>query len=223
MIEEILTGWSTSASGSEFAEEWDLTRCWSTSMTYYPTRLTLEALVEYEDRDDVVALVVEDAVGLYEAKCEAYVGGLDTAKEIERDVMLQILDQRWRDHLSDMDYLRDGIHLRQVAQQDPLTRLAARGLPDVRAHARRGQPRLRALHHPRRGRRRGRAEADGRGPRGRDDQRRRRSPRAAPSCRRHGSAPRRRSRSPKQGDKIGRNEPCWCGSGRKFKQCHGRP
>jgi len=35
--------------------------------------------------------------------------------------MLQILDQRWRDHLSDMDYLRDGIHLRQIAQQDPLT------------------------------------------------------------------------------------------------------
>ncbi len=48
-------------------------------------------------------------------------GGLDTAKDIERDVMLQILDQRWREHLSDMDYLRDGIHLRQVAQQDPLT------------------------------------------------------------------------------------------------------
>jgi len=45
---------------------------------------------------------------------------METAKEIERDVMLQILDQRWRDHLSDMDYLRDGIHLRQMPT-DPLT------------------------------------------------------------------------------------------------------
>jgi len=42
---------------------------------------------------------------------------METAKEIERDVMLQILDQRWRDHLSDMDYLRDGIHLRQIANR----------------------------------------------------------------------------------------------------------
>jgi hypothetical protein len=71
--------------------------------------------------EEIGALVVDEAVGQYEKKSENFPGGLDTAKEIERDVMLQILDQRWRDHLSDMDYLRDGIHLRQVAQQDPLT------------------------------------------------------------------------------------------------------
>ena len=71
--------------------------------------------------DEVAGLVIDEAVAQYEKKSEDYPGGLDTAKEIERDVMLQILDQRWRDHLSEMDYLRDGIHLRQVAQQDPLT------------------------------------------------------------------------------------------------------
>ena len=47
-------------------------------------------------------------------------GGEETARQIEREVMLQIIDQRWRDHLAEMDYLREGINLRAMGQQDPL-------------------------------------------------------------------------------------------------------
>ena len=47
-------------------------------------------------------------------------GGAETARQIEREVMLQIIDQRWRDHLAEMDYLREGINLRAMGQQDPL-------------------------------------------------------------------------------------------------------
>jgi len=121
MIEQIMTEVVEERLAGEFAEEWDVNALLVDLQNYYPTRLTFETLDAYDDREEIVALVLEDALSMYDEKCENYIGGLDTAKEIERDVMLQILDQRWRDHLSDMDYLRDGIHLRQVAQQDPLT------------------------------------------------------------------------------------------------------
>src|ERR1035437_3635193 len=120
MLEEKLTEVVDAQLGTGFVEEWDLNSLVLDLQSLYPTEQTVESLRAYSDVDDVVALVVDEAVGQYEKKSENFPGGLDTAKEIERDVMLQILDQRWRDHLSDMDYLRDGIHLRQVAQQDPL-------------------------------------------------------------------------------------------------------
>src|SRR3974390_3485694 len=47
-------------------------------------------------------------------------GGEDEARQVEREVMLQIIDQRWREHLTEMDYLREGINLRTMGQQDPL-------------------------------------------------------------------------------------------------------
>ncbi len=121
LIEEVLTNVVDDRLEGEFAEGWDLHQLVAELVNYYPTTLNAEALAEYQDRDDILGLVIDEAVGQYEKKCEEYPGGMDTAKEIERDVMLQILDQRWREHLSDMDYLRDGIHLRQIAQTDPLT------------------------------------------------------------------------------------------------------
>ncbi len=221
MIEEIMTSVVNERLGTSFAEEWDLNALLVDLMTYYPTRLTLETLSAYEDHEEVVALVVEDAVGLYQEKCEAYVGGLDTAKEIERDVMLQILDQRWRDHLSDMDYLRDGIHLRQVAQQDPLTAWQREGymmfehmLDAVNHDFVRYITHVEAVIEP--------AEAEDEGLEGALTNAAEVAPggTALPA---HAQRPAPAKPAPKQGDKIGRNEPCWCGSGRKFKQCHGRP
>ncbi len=221
MIEEIMTSVVVERLGATFAEEWDLNALLVDLMTYYPTRLTLETLSTYEDHEDVVALVVEDAVALYQAKCEAYIGGLDTAKEIERDVMLQILDQRWRDHLSDMDYLRDGIHLRQVAQQDPLTAWQREGyvmfehmLDAVNHDFVRYITHVEAVVEP--------AEAEDEGLEGAMTNVDAVAPEGA-ALPAHGKRPAPAKPAPKQGDKIGRNEPCWCGSGRKFKQCHGRP
>ncbi|MFI5036480.1 MAG: preprotein translocase subunit SecA [Acidimicrobiales bacterium] len=221
MIEEILTSTLEARLESEFAEEWDLNAVLVDLLTYYPTRISLETLGAYEDRGDVIALVVDDAVSLYQEKCEAYVGGLDTAKEIERDVMLQILDQRWREHLSDMDYLRDGIHLRQVAQQDPLSAWQREGyvmfehmLDAVNHDFVRYVTHVEAMVEP--------AAAEDEGLEGALTNAAQVAPGGAELPAHTNRTPAKKP-TPKEGDKIGRNEPCWCGSGRKFKQCHGRP
>ncbi|MDE3082025.1 MAG: preprotein translocase subunit SecA [Acidobacteriota bacterium] len=217
MIEEQVTRAVTERLDSEFAEEWDLPALLVDLQTFYPTRLDVTTLETYDDRDDVVALVVDEAVTLYAQKCEAFAGGLEMAKEIERDVMLQILDQRWRDHLSDMDYLRDGIHLRQVAQQDPLTAWQKEGylmfehlLEAVDSDFVRYITHVEAVVEEEAtvdaGLERAITNAVEIAP-------------GAVDLPGHGAA----TPVKKEGEKIGRNEPCWCGSGRKFKQCHGRP
>jgi preprotein translocase subunit SecA len=219
LIEEVLTNVVDDRLEGEFAEAWDLHQLIGELTNYYPTTLNTQALAEYQDRDEILGLVIDEAVGQYEKKCEEYPGGMDTAKEIERDVMLQILDQRWRDHLSDMDYLRDGIHLRQIAQTDPLTAWQKEGylmfealLGNVDADF------VRYITH---------VEAsaieevpdEDEGLEGAVTNANVVAP-GATELPVHAAA---KKPLPKQGDKIGRNEPCWCGSGRKFKQCHGRP
>jgi preprotein translocase subunit SecA len=221
LIEEVLTNVVDDRLEGEFAEGWDLHQLVAELTNYYPTTLTVDALAQYQDRDDILGLVIDEAVGQYEKKCEEYPGGMDTAKEIERDVLLQILDQRWRDHLSDMDYLRDGIHLRQIAQTDPLSAWQKEGylmfeallgnvdadfvryITHVEASA------IEAIEE---------AETDD-GLEGAVTNANIVAP-GATELPVHAAA---KKPLPKQGDKIGRNEPCWCGSGRKFKQCHGRP
>jgi preprotein translocase subunit SecA len=217
MIEEILTYVVDEQLEGEFAEGWDLNALITELTNFYPTTLNADALGEYEDRDDILAVVIDEAIGQYEAKCEGFPGGIDTAKEIERDVMLQILDQRWRDHLSDMDYLRDGIHLRQVAQQDPLTAWQKEGyllfeqlLNNVDRDFVRYITHVEAVTpEPEndRGLERAQTNVNAVAP-------------GATELPAHGPTAKP---LPKQGDKIGRNDPCWCGSGKKFKQCHGRP
>ena len=64
--------------------------------------------------------VITEALDLYEGRDETIPGGAETARQLERDIMLQIMDQRWQDHLAEMDYLREGINLRAMGNQDPL-------------------------------------------------------------------------------------------------------
>ena len=86
--------------------------------TIYPTRITREQLDACSHRDMLVELFTDDAVELYEAK-EATIGA-ENLREIERRVMLSMIDQHWREHLYEMDYLREGINLRAMGQKDPL-------------------------------------------------------------------------------------------------------
>ena len=215
-IEEVLTNFVDERLEGSFSEEWDLAGLINELQIYTPTSLTVDALREYEDVDDIIGVIVDEAVGLYEKKCEELPGGIDTAKEIERDVMLQILDQRWRENLSDMDYLRDGIHLRQVAQQDPLTAWQKEGylmfehlLQAVDTDY------VRYITH---------VEAQVQVAPD-DDDLELATTNVAEVAPGEVDAPVRaaavKPASP-QRQKIGKNDPCWCGSGRKFKQCHGR-
>ena len=221
-IEDRLTEVVENQLVAEFAEEWDINALMIELQNTYPTRLDADTIVQYEDRADIVALVVDDALTQYESKCANYPGGLDMAKEIERDVMLQIVDQRWREHLSDMDYLREGIHLRQVAQQDPLTAWQREGygmfetlLNSINADFVRYITHVEAVPDepevdPDEVMEHAVTNADVVAP-------------GSAGLPAHGVSAKPAKPAPKEGDKIGRNEPCWCGSGRKFKQCHGRP
>ena len=176
-------------------------------------------------------------------------------RALERFMLLQIIDERWREHLHDMDYLREGIHLRGFAQIDPLVAYKNEGFDmftglmnsiweefaryifvvEVEIEGQNGGPRRRRpelgrrrqhqLHVRlllRRRHRRGPAERAGRRPRSR-----RRCPdEVQDGCdgrlrRGRGAGPSSRQRTVDEKERIGRNDPCWCGSGKKFKKCHG--
>nr|WP_182560891.1 preprotein translocase subunit SecA [Microlunatus kandeliicorticis] len=110
-----------------FSEDWDLEQLWTQMRTLYPVSLDLD---EYEGRDDLerdelVAAFKEDASRAYDAREEAV--GAETMRELERQVMLTVLDRKWREHLYEMDYLREGIGLRAMAQKDPLVEYQREG------------------------------------------------------------------------------------------------
>src|SRR5947209_4026330 len=102
---------------TEFPEEWDLEELHTQIESTFPTRITLEQL-DLPDRESVVQVLTDDAVELYEQKEQTI--GSDSLREIERRVMLSVIDQHWPEHLYEMDYLREGINLRAMGQKDPL-------------------------------------------------------------------------------------------------------
>ncbi len=218
LIEDTLREVVDAHIGGRFVEEWDRHALLHDLQTYYPTRIDDALLAQYSDAEAVSDLVAGDALELYEKKCEAFEGGLEMAREIERDVMLQIVDQRWRDHLSDMDYLRDGIHLRQVAQQDPLTAWQKEGyvmfeqlLKNIDTDYVRFISHVEVVAEP--------GAADESVDEGLVGARTNANA-VAPGAT---ELPDHRSGATSdERAKPGRNDPCWCGSGRKFKQCHGR-
>ncbi len=105
---------------SEFAEDWDLKALIDALTQYYPTKFAVADLAQAATTDDLVESIVEEALEYYEQHSETMPGGAETMRQIERDVYLQIMDARWRDHLAEMDNLKDGIHLRWTVQADPL-------------------------------------------------------------------------------------------------------
>jgi len=112
---------------SEYPEEWDLKGLIDGLTQYYPTRFSVEDLSQAATTEDLVESIVEEALEYYEKHAESMPGGVETMRQIERQVMLQILDDRWRDHLAEMDNLKDGIHLRWTVQADPLNAWQSEG------------------------------------------------------------------------------------------------
>jgi preprotein translocase subunit SecA len=104
---------------SEFAEEWDLPALVAEATRYYPTKFTAHELEAAGSTQQLAESLLTEAFEYYEER-ETELGGTDRARELERNIMLQIIDLRWRAHLIELDYLREGIHLRGLAQTDPL-------------------------------------------------------------------------------------------------------
>ena len=110
-----------------FAEDWDLEQLWTNMRTLYPVGLNR---ADYEDREDLDRQMLvddfkDDAQAAYDKREESL--GAEVMREVERRVLLTVLDRKWREHLYEMDYLREGIGLRAMAQRDPLVEYQREG------------------------------------------------------------------------------------------------
>ena len=214
-------------------EQWDLPALQkaleSDWQLHVPIVQTVESSKEFGE-EDIVELVLKAGKQAYDGKIATV--GEDTWRPFERSVMLQVIDNHWREHLSALDHLRQGIHLRGYAQKNPkqeykreaielfslmlqrvrddvaklLLTVKVQGREEVEAAEREAEQQHvqnvqyhhsdydQALAEPASDKRSSSAQAE------------------------HGSAATVRNAFPK----VGRNEPCPCGSGKKYKQCHGR-
>ena len=99
-------------------DEWDLDGLAKELTTYWPNSITEAQLRECGSTDEIYDLVMSDATAHYERREQEL--GDEVLRQVERQVMLRIIDQRWREHLEEMDYLQGGINLRAMGQKDPL-------------------------------------------------------------------------------------------------------
>jgi preprotein translocase subunit SecA len=103
---------------SDFHEEWDIEGLLPEMTAFWPLEATVADLDALGSTDELYDRLMGEATAYYEAR-EAELGA-ETMREMERQIMLQIIDQRWREHLYEMDYLQEGINLRAMGQKDPL-------------------------------------------------------------------------------------------------------
>jgi len=111
---------SSYCGGSEDPEDWNLEGLLTEVRQYFPTTATKAKLEEAGSTDAIYELLAAEGIAYYEQREQSMPGGEETMRALEREVMLQLIDQKWREHLSEMEYLREGINLRAMGQQDPL-------------------------------------------------------------------------------------------------------
>ena len=208
--------------------EWDLAAADTDLQEYFGIK---PGTIAYEgkNRDQIRDAILETMRGIYDRK--ASILGDELMRTHEKFVMLQVVDQQWKDHLLAVDHLKEGIGLRGYGQRDPLIEykkesfelftLMKERIEDLIVQylfklqpvpaRRRSRPRARRERLPRPVARRSRCRRAGR--------RRTSTTRTAP--RRRAARTRRSRRSSATSPKVGRNDPCPCGSGKKFKKCHG--
>ncbi len=121
IIERVLRQQVNTFTGqSHYSEEWDLDELIVLLKNFYPTNISVESLGDPEelDSESLADMVVEEAIAIHEEREAKF--GAPAMRELERWVLLRTIDAKWRDHLYEMDYLREGIGLRALAQRDPL-------------------------------------------------------------------------------------------------------
>jgi preprotein translocase subunit SecA len=230
----------------DYEEDWDLDALFTQLEQIYPTSYDVEDIAEGTSREALVEQLRTDVVDAYNEREEEL--GDELMRALERFMLLQIIDERWREHLHDMDYLREGIHLRGFAQIDPLvayknegfemfTELMnniwdefARYIFNVEVSVEGDQKQQRGAGWTMGGgasSSTGNLSYDGgRSAQGRDAIAAAAGTAVAQPELAEGEtvsplAPAVETRRLDEHEKIGRNDPCWCGSGKKFKKCHG--
>ena len=229
----------------EFIEDWDVEELMGRiEQVFTPSDAFAEIDPRRVDRDDLKLRLEEEALAQYDRREQEL--GEELMRALERFLILQIIDERWREHLYDMDYLREGIHLRGFAQIEPLVAYKNEAFElfrdlmnsvwsdfaqmifhvEVTVEGGNGAapapPARRSLPASSSSTGAGRVSYSG-------------GSAAAPSAvamAAAGGVPEAEYAEPEpmapveqrrldEADQIGRNDPCWCGSGKKFKKCHG--
>jgi preprotein translocase subunit SecA len=254
-IDEVIERTVDYYTSGEFSEEWDLDALCKAMIDIYATDepITPEELREEVglDRPALVQEFQEDARDTYAEKEKSLGPNPETEqpllRDVERFVILQVVDVRWREHLENMDYLREGVHLRSMAQKDPLVEYTSEGhrmfeelsieireevvktlfhaeieVEDVdqlqQAQEAQGLDggAFAYEHESLAGAQAIAAAGGGAGMMlgGGDGT-------SVSTGVGDGGSVATQQRVTSEREKIGRNDPCWCGSGKKFKRCHG--
>ena len=217
VIADVVVSWCPP---DTYPEDWDREALLVALGEYFPVRSTVTDIEDARDVTELQGRFVQEAEDAYEAKEAAITP--EIMRELERVVLLNITDTKWREHLYEMDYLQEGIHLRSYAQRDPLTeyqREAFMMFDELTGSiqedfvkyiyrvelVRQDQPPAPAANRVQRMQENRDEVASGAGG--------------------AGEAPREggQAGNPQQAfsDKVPRNAPCPCGSGKKYKKCHG--
>jgi len=259
MTGDVVTGYVEGATAEGYPEDWDLDTLWTALRSLYPISLTVEDVISEAGGDrsglsaeQLTELLTADAQAAYEAREEEL--GSEVLRELERRVVLQVLDRKWREHLYEMDYLQEGIGLRAMAQRDPLVEYQREGfdmfgamldaikeesvgfLFNVEVEVQPVQPEpgavavapeqaepVPAVERAPNGRRPAPAlSAKGLQARHRADNLQYSAPSLdlAESDKSEKAAP---AGTAVSSSEPARNAPCPCGSGKKYKRCHGAP
>jgi preprotein translocase subunit SecA len=128
---DVVEGYVTSATSEGFVDDWDLDQLWTALKTLYPVSISIAEVEEAAGGHGSITAellrveLTSDIHHAYDARELAI--GEEVAREVERRVVLSVLDRKWREHLYEMDYLQEGIGLRAMAQRDPLVEYQREG------------------------------------------------------------------------------------------------
>jgi preprotein translocase subunit SecA len=137
MLVDVITAYVNGATAEGYSEDWDLEKLWEAFKTLYPVGLDHHSLINSDavgepgelTREELLDALLDDAEKAYarrEAQIEE-IAGAGAMRQLERNVLLNVIDRKWREHLYEMDYLKEGIGLRAMAQRDPLVEYQREG------------------------------------------------------------------------------------------------
>jgi preprotein translocase subunit SecA len=235
-LPEVIANVTSAYTVGELRDEWDLDGLVAAMEALYGTGVTAEELRGL-DEQAIIAEFLDDALDAYGEK-EREIEGIQEGwmRELERFIVLQVVDLRWREHLENMDYMREGIHLRGMAQKDPLVEYRNEGhlmFQDLNQAIR--EEVMSVLYH---------LELEAVDPAAVEQQQQQAGARSngnltyehesyagaeaiaaaggvATSVGGGGGSVATRPLVKSEQEQLGRNDPCWCGSGKKYKRCHG--
>jgi preprotein translocase subunit SecA len=137
MLVDVITAYVNGATAEGYSEDWDLETLWQALKTLYPVGIDHHDLIDSDavgepgelTREELLEVLIADAERAYaqrEKELEE-IAGEGAMRQLERNVLLNVIDRKWREHLYEMDYLKEGIGMRQLAQRDPVVEYQREG------------------------------------------------------------------------------------------------